>query len=111
MGFALLVVFMACSDDENGTSPTDNDDNGDPQTNEVGMSASSFQPSQLSIDAGETVVWKNTSSILHTVTSDNGLFDANVQPGASFSYTFETAGTYTYECTLHAGMTGTILVE
>jgi plastocyanin len=101
IGFALLVALVACSDDENG----------DPASNEVGMSPTSFIPAQLTIKAGETVVWKNTDSILHTVTSNDGLFNENVQPGATFSYTFTAAGTYNYVCTLHPGMNGTIIVE
>lgn len=101
IGVFLLLVFVACSDDENG----------DPAANEVGMSPTSFIPAQLTIRAGETVVWNNTDSMLHTVTSNDGLFNENVQPGASFSYTFATAGTYGYVCTLHPGMNGTIIVE
>ena len=112
VGLFLLIAFVACSDDDNGTTPNgSNNGNGDPPVNEVGMSPTSFLPSQLSITAGETVTWNNTDSMLHTVTSEDGLFDANVQPGASFSYTFESAGTYAYECTLHPGMVGTINVE
>jgi plastocyanin len=111
IGFAFMVVLLACSDDENGTSPTNGNDNGDPPANTVGMTPSSFTPAQLTIKVGETVTWNNTNSMLHTVTSDDGLFDANVQPGASFAYTFDTAGTYAYVCTLHPGMAGTIVVE
>ncbi len=111
--FALMISLMACSDDENGTTPANgsSDDNGDTPANTVGMTPSSFTPAQLTIEVGETVTWNNTDSMLHTVTSDDGLFDANVQPGASFTYTFDTAGTYTYVCTLHPGMNGTIVVE
>jgi plastocyanin len=111
IGFALMISLMACSDDENGTTPANGNGNDDPQANTVGMTSSSFTPAQLTIEVGETVTWNNTDSMLHTVTSDDGLFDANVQPGSSFTYTFDTAGTYAYVCTIHPGMTGTIVVE
>jgi plastocyanin len=32
-------------------------------------------------------------------------------PGATFSRTFSTAGTFTYHCTIHPGMVGTVSVH
>ena len=77
----------------------------------VSMSATSFSPANITINAGDTVVWNNTSSIDHTVTANNGSFDSGtLRPGQSFSRTFNGTGTYAYECIFHNGMTGTITV-
>jgi plastocyanin len=78
----------------------------------VGMTSSSFTPDVLTIKAGTTVTWTNESSLVHTVTSDTDLFDSgNMSKGASFSYTFNDPGTYTYHCIPHkAYMIGTIVV-
>lgn len=78
----------------------------------VGMTASSFTPDVLTIKAGTTVTWTNESSLTHTVTSDTDLFDSgNMGKGDTFSYTFTSAGTYTYHCIPHkAYMIGTIIV-
>lgn len=74
----------------------------------------SFAPATLTVKAGETVTWTNEDAAPHTVTSTDGpgveakvtsLFDSgSMGQGETFSYTFETAGTYAYECTIHAGM-------
>jgi plastocyanin len=70
-----------------------------------------FQPASIQVAAGSTVTWTNTGAATHTVTSDSGAFDSgNVAPGASFSHTFDTAGTFTYHCSIHPQMTGTVVV-
>ena len=70
-----------------------------------------FQPASLSVTAGSTVTWTNSGAAPHTVTSDSGAFNSGtLQPGASFSHTFTTAGTFSYFCEIHPNMTGTITV-
>lgn len=70
-----------------------------------------FVPAELSVDGGTTIVWTNSGKLPHTVTSEAGLFDSGMlKPGESFSFTFETQGTYVYHCIYHAGQTGTIAV-
>lgn len=73
-----------------------------------------FAPQTLTIKAGTKVTWTNSDSTPHTVTStDNGstsasptgVFDSGqLAQGQSFSFTFAKAGTYYYECTIHAAM-------
>jgi plastocyanin len=71
-----------------------------------------FQPGSLEVAAGTTVTWTNAGAAPHTVTSDSGAFDSGqLAPGASFSQTFDTPGTYTYHCEIHPNMTGTIVVR
>jgi plastocyanin len=75
-----------------------------------------FQPAELTIVAGTTVVWTNEDGFAHTITAGtrgnpSGLFDKEVEAGGEFSFTFEDPGTYEYYCGLHPGMDGTILVD
>ena len=71
----------------------------------------SFQPASLTINVGQTVTWTNNDTMAHTVTSDTGVWNSGtLNPGASFSFTFTTPGTYTYHCAFHGSMTGTIVV-
>ena len=98
----LLMVFVACSDDDNDAEPG---------IHEITMTANTFVPAELTVSAGSTVTWENTSSVLHTVTSEDGLFDEELPPDATFSFVFDVPGTYDYVCTLHPGMEGTIIVE
>jgi plastocyanin len=70
-----------------------------------------FQPGSVEVPVGGTVTWTNSGSAPHTVTSDSGAFDSGqLAPGASFSQTFDTAGTFTYHCSIHPQMTGTVIV-
>jgi plastocyanin len=70
-----------------------------------------FQPASVEVAAGSTVTWTNSGAAPHTVTADNGAFDSGqLAPGASFSQTFDTAGTFTYHCEIHPQMTATITV-
>jgi plastocyanin len=78
----------------------------------VSIANFAFQPASLQIAAGTTVTWTNADSTAHTVTSDNGAFDSGpLAPGASFTQTFDTPGTYTYHCQIHPFMTATIIVN
>ncbi len=77
----------------------------------------SFGPGTLTVKAGTTVTWRNTEDAPHTVTADDGSFGSNtLGQGDSFSFTFDTPGTYDYHCQFHGGaghtgMSGTIVVE
>jgi plastocyanin len=84
----------------------------------VCMTASSFNPANLTVAAGATVMWIDGSGIQHTVTSVSGsaeAFDQTVSGGSSFSRQFSTAGTFDYYCKIHgsptSGMRGTITVN
>jgi plastocyanin len=70
-----------------------------------------FSPDTVVIFTGTAVRWTNEGNENHTVTSEGGLFDSGtLQPGESFEYLFDVAGTYHYSCTIHPSMTGTVIV-
>ena len=72
----------------------------------------SFQPSSLTIKAGDRVVWTNQDSADHTVTADDGSFGSpNLSQGETYSHTFAQAGTYGYYCALHPSMHGSVTVN
>lgn len=116
-----LLVLAACS-------------SGD--ANEVTMTAHAFEPATITIQAGESVAWRNTSSEQHTVTADESALPdgadyfssgdaadeaaANddlsgelIDVGQEFTFTFDKPGTYAYYCILHRsdGMKGKVVVE
>jgi plastocyanin len=117
LGVAGVLLLASCG---SSTSPYGGGEGGGgctPTATKVCMNALSFSPAALTVTAGTTVMWQNGSVTTHTVTSDAGsalTYDSgNVGPGATFSQTFNTAGTYNYHCTIHvaSGMTGTITVQ
>jgi plastocyanin len=71
----------------------------------------SFSPASLTIAAGTTVAWTNADTVPHTATAEDDSFDSGIlDPGASFSFTFDEPGTYVYRCALHPAMEATITV-
>jgi plastocyanin len=71
-------------------------------------------PAKLTVAVGTTVTWTNNGIVPHTVSAAGGSFDSgNVQPGESFSFTFDAPGEYGYFCRPHVfiGMTGTVVVQ
>lgn len=75
---------------------------------EVRVVDNDFEPADLDIATGETVTWTWDGHAAHDVVGDD--FDSGVQRDGTFTHTFEEAGPYDYECTLHSGMTGRITV-
>ncbi|MES2155203.1 MAG: cupredoxin domain-containing protein [bacterium] len=82
------------------------------QTVNVKINAAGFYPVEVFIHVGSSVAWKNTDTVVHTVTADAGAFDSgNLASGGSFTQTFQNAGTFAYHCKVHARMTGTVTVS
>jgi plastocyanin len=78
----------------------------------VTMSDTRFGPGTVHVQRGGTVTWSNTSQMVHTV-SGAGFDSGNIAAGATFSRTFDRAGTYDYHCKPHkaAGMVGRVIVD
>jgi len=106
---------------------------------DVGMRATAYVDEEITVNVGETVVWRNTSTRTHTVTAyedaipeeasyfASGGYDGEatareewwddrggaIETGEEFAHTFEVAGRYDYVCIPHeqGGMLGTVVVE
>jgi plastocyanin len=84
----------------------------DPATHVVTISDFTFKPDNLTIAVGDTVQFVNKDSVGHTATAKDGSFDSkNLDTGKSWSYTFTTAGTYPYICSVHPSMQATITAQ
>jgi plastocyanin len=76
------------------------------------LGASAFNPSPLMVGVGTTVRWTNDDTIAHDATSNSNVWaSGNLAPGAHYDFTFQNVGTYPYHCTIHPGMTGTVVVQ
>jgi plastocyanin len=73
-----------------------------------------FDPSSLTVKSGTVVKWTNQDGTTHTIVSDTGspvaFSSDSISSGASYSFTFTQPGTYTYHCSIHPSMKGTIIV-
>jgi plastocyanin len=86
-------------------------------TANVAVRDTSFDPSELHIQPGDTVLWSGSSFRTHTVTSDeSGLFNSgDMRAGDTFSRRFNREGFFPYFCRYHGarggvGMSGLIVV-
>jgi plastocyanin len=70
-----------------------------------------FAPKSVTVNVGETVTWTNSGPTAHSATASDGSFDTGVfKKGLSRSHTFQKAGTFSYICTPHPNMKGTVTV-
>jgi len=70
----------------------------------------SFNPAEMSIKKGSTVTWTNQDAMPHRI-SGSGFQSNTLNKGQSFSFTFDTAGTFDYICSIHPSMKGRIIVQ
>ena len=71
-----------------------------------------FAPPELTVPAGTTVTWTNRDDFAHSVVGGDGSFESDdIDGGASYSFTFNQAGSYQYVCGIHPSMTGTVTVS
>jgi plastocyanin len=72
-----------------------------------------FSPETLTVKSGEKVTWINRDEEPHTVVSVEKQFKKSsaLDTDQEFTITAGAPGTYTYFCSVHPKMTGTIVVE
>ena len=75
------------------------------------IDAFEFKPPALTVDRGDTIVWRNSDPVPHTVTA-KGAFDSGaIAAGATWKYTAKTSGRFDYICAFHPTMKGTLIVR
>ena len=78
------------------------------------MRASSFQPTTLTVAKGASVSFQNNAGVDHNVVFDSqtaGVADIGLISSGTVVRTFNTAGTFAFHCTIHAGMNASITVQ
>lgn len=72
-----------------------------------------YSPRSLSVSQGDTVTWTNQDSVEHDVEVTKGpamFHSPMLKKGQSWSFTFTTAGAFSYVCSVHPDMTASISV-
>ena len=104
----IMVLFFACSkssyNDPYGGG-------GAPPENPISMKGSVYSIPNITLAAGSKITWINDDNMVHTVTANDASFNSgDINPGSSFSYRFNTVGTFNYHCLHHAGMTAVVTI-
>jgi plastocyanin len=111
---ALLLGACGGGSDDGDSAATDSGattpgDDGDGAT--VVLEDIVFKPKRITIEVGETVLWQfKDKGIKHNVVAEDRSFKSATKDTGNYRRTFRAAGTYPYVCTLHPGMTGTVVV-
>jgi len=69
-----------------------------------------FEPPAIQVRPGTTVTWHfEDGAVAHDVRGDG--FSSSIQKSGTFTHRFDRTGTFEYRCTLHANMTGRVIVK
>ena len=105
---ALVAIMLAGCSLATGT-PSRSDSAPPPGDYDVAVTDMRFEPASLEVEAGTTVTWLfDDGSVRHDVVGDG--WGSEVERDGTFTHTFDEPGTYAYDCTLHRGMTGEVVV-
>ena len=78
----------------------------------VSIDHNTFIPNEITVAPGTTVTWVNTEAMPHTIVDLNkGFRSKTLVKDARFSFTFTTAGDYSYLCSIHPNMKGKVVVK
>lgn len=114
LAVAVLAAFAACGGSSDTTSPMSGNNGGNTgggsTSNSIAIGDNYFSPSSTTVPVGTAVTWTWSTGTTHNVTFDDGAASGDRSSG-TYTRTFNTAGTYQYQCTIHAGMKGTIVVQ
>ena len=82
------------------------------KTHTVTLDGMRFQPDDLTVASGDTIVWVNKDLVAHTATSESGGFDSKIiQPEKAWKLTVKKKGEFAYACLLHPTMKAMLRVK
>ena len=82
-----------------------------PEVHTIVISAMKFNPAELTLQKGDTIVFINNDLVVHDITQDpdKTWTSSNLSPGQSFR--MAVRGSSNYYCSIHPTMKGKLLVE
>ena len=105
----LLAALAACGESKPSTPASSSGCPSGAVT--VKMANIRFAPQTAKVKVGQTVCWVNTDDVQHDAVAGNGAFgSALFGKGKTFSWKANKAGQIAYVCSVHPGMTGTLVV-
>ena len=83
------------------------------QSTAVAIEDFTFTPEEITVSSGEEVAWANADAANHNVVFDDDAQKGitNLREGQEDSVKFSKTGSFSYVCSYHPGMKGTVVVE
>ena len=129
------LILAACGGDKTPTaspapqSPTPTQSTASPTPSETALAGASvaiidnsYDPAEVTIVSGSTVVWQHAGTAAHSVTAKDGSFDSSpkcnssvgladcLQTGATYSHQFNAPGRFEYTCRIHGPLMAGVVV-
>jgi plastocyanin len=83
-----------------------------PATLSIDISRFAFEPKEVTIAPGTTIIWTNHDESPHTVTSQHKTFSSRaLDTDDTYEYTFNREGDFDYYCAVHPFMNGVVHVR
>ena len=114
LGFTAALFLAACGGGGSGSSAPGGQGASTPVTHgRISITNFMFQPMSITVAPGTTVSVHNADGVAHTLTASNGALDTgSIGPDQTKTFTAPTkAGTYSYICSIHQYMRGTVTVS
>lgn len=70
-----------------------------------------FSPPEATVNVGGRIEWRNNGTLVHDVTFDDGTFAWTLYSNSATTRTFNSQGDFSYHCSIHPWMTGTVTVD
>ena len=108
----VMVMVAGCTSSSNTSpSPANSTVTSTASQNPVAIQNYAFSPSTLTIQKGANVTWTNYDSVQHHVVSDSSAFSSPLlNKGDTYTHQFNNTGSFSYICSIHPYMKGTIVV-
>jgi plastocyanin len=78
----------------------------------VSITSSGFDPAQMTVGVGDTVIWANRDAVTRQLVAEGGAFSSpQIPPGETYTFQFTRAGTFAYHDRLKTAQKGTVVVR
>ncbi len=109
-----VLAITGCSSSGSGSGNTQGGGSaGGTPSGTAAVVAKNFalSPAAVEVTVGGSVTWTNEDSATHNLQGDGGIVSGDLAQGATYTKTFDTAGTFNYHCVIHPTMTGQVIVK
>lgn len=105
--FSAFLIFISCTA---SVAQAQSKPKAAKKTVVVNIKNYEFSPATITVNVGDTVVWKNGDITPHTATG-KGINSGSIAAGGSWSFTAKKKGSFAYICTFHPTMKGKLIVK